>query len=364
MPDNPTCARHSLDCSVEKHADEWRSDALRLRTELDDMRAAFEQFATDSDEVIVGLRAAVANLTAERDLARREWGACTTLCAQYSAEADKAQCELARAEAAVVTARRDALLSAADDIELRDDGPAINFRAWAAWLRARASTQTPAPPADCCVRRLCGGEWLHLDDCPVYLAMLADPECQPVPAERDAAEDAHTVAAWMTRMHYFRRDWNDTAGRCLCGLPEVNDLHGPEWKPTPSAEEQLAAGRADEAFQERLRTRMVEDKPLLDRMAAGRASTQTPAAPADCDCNDWFTCAECEAAAGSASTQTPPATAEDLAQEICWTSDGVRVCILLTPCPAHGTAVGEGSRVGNLPHPPLRPATDGGTDVG
>lgn len=36
----PVCARHRFDCSVEKHAEEWRDEALRLRAEVDRLRAA------------------------------------------------------------------------------------------------------------------------------------------------------------------------------------------------------------------------------------------------------------------------------------------------------------------------------------
>lgn len=38
----PVCARHPFDCSVEKHAEEWRNEALRLRAELAALRAAGE----------------------------------------------------------------------------------------------------------------------------------------------------------------------------------------------------------------------------------------------------------------------------------------------------------------------------------
>jgi hypothetical protein len=40
MPDdNAVCARHPYDCSVEKHATEWRDEAIRLRARLAEVEA-------------------------------------------------------------------------------------------------------------------------------------------------------------------------------------------------------------------------------------------------------------------------------------------------------------------------------------
>lgn len=95
------------------------------------------------------------------------------------------------------------------------------------------------------------------------------------PATPLPADTSHTAPIWsrLEKPHYYWPDPSDTAGRCMCGLPLANELHLPsDFTPTPTGAEQLAAGRADEAFQDRLRTRIAEDGPMLDRMAAGSAT--------------------------------------------------------------------------------------------
>lgn len=41
------CARHPFDCSVEKHASEWRDDALRLRARLSEVEAERDRYRAD-----------------------------------------------------------------------------------------------------------------------------------------------------------------------------------------------------------------------------------------------------------------------------------------------------------------------------
>lgn len=114
-PGTATCGRHPFDCSVEKHAEEWRDEALRLR-------------------------AAVANLTAEVE----NWKANE---ANEAAYAQEQRHRAEAAEAAVVTARRDAWDEGARWSAGRS-GYSSKIADRENPYRARASTQTLAAPAE------------------------------------------------------------------------------------------------------------------------------------------------------------------------------------------------------------------------
>lgn len=105
--------------------------------------------------------------------------------------------------------------------------------------RAVLAAVDDPPAASCCERRPCGGELLHQDDCPVYLAILADPDCQPVavvdgPAEVDDCAETWGVVARLPRSKYhvvFDRSegrydvytdtthhgWGSPPEQCRCG---------------------------------------------------------------------------------------------------------------------------------------------------
>jgi len=110
-PDTAICARHPFDCSVDKHAQEWRDEALRLR-------------------------AAVANLTAELDTAYSHRNDALDSMTDARVAQVEVEVELGAmteralaAEAALVTARRDALTAAEGAVR---------------WLRAVSPAPVPA----------------------------------------------------------------------------------------------------------------------------------------------------------------------------------------------------------------------------
>lgn len=75
----------------------------------------------------------------------------------------------------------------------------------------------------CCELRRCGEDLLHQGDCPVYLAILADPENRPVPATPEETP-GHEFRSDRRRGCETRCGWTRPDLR-LCGKNSADPIH-------------------------------------------------------------------------------------------------------------------------------------------
>lgn len=124
-------------------------------------------------------------------------------------------------------------------------------------------------------------DWPLLENGEFVRRLVAEIRRLRAAAQPAAAEPCRSCKAVRAVLGWREKELLDLKGPCSNKRCRLHRAHnGPcdtlRAAPVePTLADQLAAARADTAFAERLAQRMAEDKPMLDRMAAGEA----PAAP-------------------------------------------------------------------------------------